>query len=102
MDRDAGERDRLVDELGGLDRAVEVAKQLAHIPANQPVRVVRFPEEKSFLQMILEREQDQLTEGRALAAARSLDPRSLDAILRKIVDTMEPVQARIPYELHIR
>jgi protease IV len=92
----------LVDELGGLDRAVEVAKQLAHIPANLPVRIVRFPEEKSFLQMIFEREADQLTEGRATTAAHSLDVRSLDAMLRKIVDNMEPVQARIPYELHIR
>jgi protease IV len=92
----------LVDELGGLDRAVEVAKQLAHIPANQSVRIVRYPEEKSLLQILLEREQDQLTEGRAAAAARTFDVRSLDAILRKIVDTMEPVQARIPYELHIR
>ncbi|MGA8221509.1 MAG: signal peptide peptidase SppA [Candidatus Acidiferrales bacterium] len=92
----------LVDELGGLDRAVEVAKQLAHIPANQSVRIVRYPEEKSFFQMLLEREQDQLTEGRGAVAARSFDERSLDAILRRIVDTMEPVQARIPYELHIR
>jgi protease-4 len=92
----------LVDELGGLDRAVEVAKQLAHIPANQSVRIVRYPEEKSLFQILLEREQDQLTEERAAAAAQTFDGRSLDAILRKIVDTMEPVQARIPYELHIR
>lgn len=92
----------LVDELGGLDRAVAVAKQLAHIPASQAVRIVRFPEEKSFLQMLFERERDQLTEGRTKVATWSLDGHSLDAVLRKIVDTMEPVQARIPYELHIR
>jgi protease IV len=91
----------LVDELGGLDRAVEVAKQLAHIPASQSVRIVRFPEEKSFLQMIFERERDQLTEGQSANAA-PVSARSLDAMLRKIVDSMEPVQARIPFELHIR
>ena len=91
----------LVDELGGLDRAVEVAKQLAHIPASQSVRIVRFPEEKSFLQMIFERERDQLTEGQS-ANAPPVSARSLDAMLRKIADTMEPVQARIPFELHIR
>ena len=91
----------LVDELGGLDRAVEVAKQLAHIPASQSVRIVRFPEEKSFLQMIFERERDQLTEGQSANAA-PVSARSLDALLRKIVDSMEPVQARIPFELHIR
>jgi protease IV len=92
----------LVDELGGLDRAVDVAKQLAHIPSSQAVHIVRFPEEKSFFQLLFERERDQLTEGRTEAATWSLDGRSLDAVLRKIVDSMEPVQARIPYELHIR
>jgi protease-4 len=86
----------LVDELGGLDRAVEIAKQLARIPASQSVRILRFPEEKSFLQMIFERERDQLME------SRSPNARSLDAMLRRIVDSMEPVQARIPFELHIR
>lgn len=91
----------LVDELGGLDRAVEVAKQLAHIPASQSVRIVRFPEEKSILQMLLERERDQLTEGQS-ANARTVNAHSLDAMLRKIVDTMEPVQARISFELRIR
>ena len=91
----------LVDELGGLDRAVDVAKQLAHIAPSQSVRIVRFPEEKSFFQMLFERERDQLTEGRS-ANAPPVNARSLDVMLRKIVDTMEPVQARIPYELHIR
>jgi protease-4 len=91
----------LVDELGGLDRALEVAKQLAHIPASQSVRIIRFPEEKSFLQMIFERERDQLAEGES-ANAPPVSARSLDAMLRKIADTMEPVQARVPFELHIR
>jgi len=101
----------LVDELGGLDRAVEVAKQLAHIPAGQQVRIVRLPEEKSFLEQLFERERDQMTEGRA-AGVRSMDARamdsrpvdahSLDATLRRIVEAMEPVQAIVPFELHIR
>src|SRR3984893_5642741 len=46
----------LVDELGGLDRAIEVAKQLSNIPASESVHIVRYPEEKSFLQQFLERE----------------------------------------------
>jgi protease-4 len=92
----------LVDELGGLDRAIGVAKDLAHIPASHPVHIVRLPEEKSFLQLLFERERDQWTEGRWADAAPSLEGSSLDMILRRIVDTMGPVQARIPYELHIR
>ena len=81
----------LVDELGGLDRAIAIAKQLAHIPETAPVRLVRFPEEKSLFEILFEREMDQMSEFR-----------SLDATLRRIVGVMEPVQARVPYQLHIR
>jgi protease-4 len=81
----------LVDELGGLDRAVEVAKDLAHIPAGESVRLVRYPEERSFFQQLLQKEKDTTSESQ-----------SLESMLRHIVSQMEPVQARIPYELHIR
>ncbi len=81
----------LVDELGGLDRAVEIAKQLAKIPAGDSVRLVRYPEEKSFFQQLMQRERDTMNESQ-----------SLDSMLRHIVSQMEPVQARVPFELHIR
>jgi protease IV len=81
----------LVDELGGLDRAVEIAKQLANIPAGDSVRLVRYPEEKSFFQQLMQRERDTMNESQ-----------SLDSMLRHIVSQMEPVQARVPFELHIR
>lgn len=85
----------LVDELGGIDRALEVAKQLAHIPASAPVHIVRFPEEKTFFQLFLERREDQFTDSRSPEA-------TLDATLRRLLREMEPVQARMPFELHIR
>jgi protease IV len=85
----------LVDELGGLDRALEVAKQLAHIPASASIHIVRFPEERTFLQILLERERDQFTESRSEEA-------TLETTLRRLVRVMEPVQARLPFELHIR
>ncbi len=81
----------LVDELGGLDRAVEVAKELANIPAGESVRLVRYPEERSFFQQLMEREKDTMNESQ-----------SLESMLRHIVSQMEPVQARVPYELRIR
>lgn len=81
----------LVDELGGIDRAIEVAKELAHIPASESVRIVRYPQEKNFIQELFERERDQITESR-----------SLEVTLRRILGGMEPVQARVPYELRIR
>ena len=81
----------LVDELGGTDQAIEVAKRLAHIPASDSVRIVRLPEEKNFFQQLLEREKEQMNESR-----------SLEATLQHILGLMEPIQARLPYELHIK
>ena len=81
----------LVDELGGLDRALAIAKELAHIPAASPVHLVRFPEEKGLLEMLFERDSSELSEFG-----------SLDATLRHIAGVMEPVQARVPYQLRIR
>jgi protease IV len=81
----------LVDELGGMDRALAIAKELAHIPANAPVHLVRFPEEKSLFEMLFERDSRELSEFG-----------SLDATLRRIAGVMEPVQARVPYQLRIR
>lgn len=43
----------LVDEFGGLDKAVEIAKQLANIPADKGVQRVIFPYPRTFLQELL-------------------------------------------------
>jgi protease-4 len=43
----------LVDEFGGLEKAVEVAKQLANIPADKGVRRVIFPAPQTLLQELL-------------------------------------------------
>jgi protease-4 len=43
----------LVDEFGGLDKAIEVAKQLANIPADKGVQRVILPYPQTFLQQIL-------------------------------------------------
>jgi protease-4 len=82
----------LVDELGGLDKAIEIAKQLSHIPADESVHIVRYPEEKTFFEQLLEREKDN----------NMSEQQALESIVQHIVSQMEPVQARMPYELHIR
>ncbi|HYE14733.1 MAG TPA: signal peptide peptidase SppA, partial [Pyrinomonadaceae bacterium] len=48
----------LVDEFGGLDRAVEVAKELAGIPADKGVQRVIFPAPRSFFQQLFQEEPD--------------------------------------------
>jgi protease-4 len=44
----------LVDELGGLDRAVSIAKQRAKIAADSDVELVVFPPRKSFYELMTE------------------------------------------------
>jgi protease-4 len=80
----------LVDELGGIDRAIEVAKQLAHIPASESVHIVRFPQEKSFWELLFERERN-MSESASIAAE-----------LRRILAAAGTVQARTAYDLRIR
>jgi len=56
----------LVDEVGGLDRAVEIVKELAGIPADENVTLVHYPEERDVIDEIFGDGDD------ALAAARWL------------------------------
>ena len=43
----------LIDEIGGLDKALEVAKELAKIPADEKVTVVHYPKKKGILSMLM-------------------------------------------------
>jgi protease IV len=43
----------LVDEIGGIEKAVEVAKKLANIPDNKEVNLVDYPKSKPFLQALI-------------------------------------------------
>src|SRR5258708_34902318 len=48
----------LVDELGGLDRAIEMAKQKAKIAAADKITLVPYPPRRSLLEVLLERGSD--------------------------------------------
>lgn len=86
----------LVDELGGLDRAIAVAKQLAHIPAAESVQIEEFPKPKTLFQQIMERTQGQ-TEAPGYGAA-------LEATMRRLaaMTATEPVRVQMPFLLTIR
>lgn len=43
----------LVDDLGGLDRAIDIAKELAKIPADEKVTVVHYPKKKGLLEVVM-------------------------------------------------
>jgi protease IV len=69
----------LVDEFGGLDRAFDVAKELAKIPADKGVERVIFPYPQTFLQQLFSTTNDdtntKLEQQRAIAASLPEDAR---------------------------
>ena len=74
----------LVDELGGLTRAVEVARELAEVPADEEVTVAHFPQKRSLIQSLMD-------DGDTAAAARWL----VYSTLRKdINETLDLVSSR--------
>jgi protease-4 len=57
----------LVDEFGGLDKAVEAARQLAGIPADKGVRRVILPRKRSFFEAIFSDDEEEGSGARAQA-----------------------------------
>lgn len=97
----------LVDEFGGLEKAIEVAKQLANLPADKDVRRVAFPEPGSFFETVFggsvaAETKEQQTQ-KALAEAL---PEDVRRALRyaQILDQMKRGEAMMmmPFELEIK
>jgi protease-4 len=71
----------LVDQLGGLDRAIAVAKQRAKIPVESDVELVVYPPRKSFYELVSEQfsgSSEQMAVGAWMAA--NLTKGELDAL----------------------
>jgi len=62
----------LIDEFGGLDRAVEVAKQLAKIPADKGVHRVVLPYPRSFFEELFSGGEDETAMSAELKQQRAL------------------------------
>jgi protease-4 len=58
----------LVDELGGLDRAIELVKKKAHIPTGERVSLVMYPPRRSLLDIVMRRPQDDILESKLAQA----------------------------------
>jgi protease-4 len=63
----------LVDELGGLDRAVDLALRAARLPTGEPVQLEYFPEPRGYLSLLTERREPLLPSSLA-ELAKSLTP----------------------------
>jgi protease IV len=100
----------LVDEYGGLDRAIEVAKQLAKIPAEKGVQRVNMPTPPSFFEQLMngggsDEDSSASTEIRQQEALMSALPSDVRHAFRyaQLLDRAknEPIYM-LPFDLRIR
>lgn len=97
----------LIDEFGGLEKAVEIAKQLANLPADKDVRRVIFPEPRPFFETLFGSEEStQTSEQKAQKALADALPADARKVLRyaELFDRMKRGEAMLmlPFELEIK
>jgi len=96
----------LVDEFGGLERAIDVAKDLAKIPADRGVQRVILPYPRTFLQELLSGSSDdsntRTEQQRAVIAAMPEDARRAFRYLM-LLDRMKDGESMLlmPFDLKI-
>jgi protease-4 len=97
----------LVDEFGGLDRAIEVAKQLAKIPADKGVERVILPYPTTFIQQLLsgggENSNTQIEQQRAVYASLPEDARRALRYMQ-LMERMQNGETMLlmPFDLRIK
>jgi protease-4 len=100
----------LIDEFGGLEKAIEIAKQLANLPADKDVRRIAFPEARSFLDEWFGGSDDStFTETEEFKAKKAMVdalPEDVRKSLRyaELLDRMKRGEAMLllPFELEIK
>jgi protease-4 len=106
-----GKERGLVDEYGGLDKAIEIAKQLANIPAGQGIQRVILPKPPSFFEELMNSSDDAdgdqtTTEAKQQAALMEAMPVDVRRALRyaQLLDRTRSGEAvyMLPYDLRIR
>jgi protease IV len=101
-----GKENGLVDEFGGLDRAVAIAKQLANIPADKEVKRVILPYPQTFLQQLFNNSDSVSTERQQQRAVFAALPEDARRALRymALLDQMKDGQSMLvmPFELTIK
>jgi protease-4 len=98
----------LVDEFGGLEKAIEIAKQLANLPADKDVRRVNFPTPRPFLEELFGSgdENAKTEQQKAQAAIIESLPDDIRRSFRyaALLDQMQRGEAMLmmPFELEIK
>ncbi len=101
-----GKERGLVDEFGGLDRAIDIAKQLANIPADKGVQRVILPYPRTLLQELFNTGDStsvEVQQQRALLAALPEDARRAMKYMY-LLDQMKNGQSMLlmPFDLRIK
>ncbi|MCW5962378.1 MAG: signal peptide peptidase SppA [Pyrinomonadaceae bacterium] len=97
----------LIDDFGGLDKAVAIAKELAGIPAENEVKRVAFPKEKTLLETLFDRsgsvESEEIAAQRAIVKSLPEDARRA-LRFAEMLDRMSNGEAMLimPFELEIK
>ena len=96
----------LVDEFGGLDRAVEVAKELAKIPKDKGVHRVILPYPRTFLQELFSEGDDTQTKVQQKEAVLAALPEDARRAVRymALLDKMKTGDSMLlmPFDLRIK
>ena len=97
----------LVDEFGGLEKAISIAKELANLPADKEVKRVVFPEPRPFLETWFgSNASSETKEQQAQAALLESLPADVRRSFRyaALLDQMQRGQAMLmmPFELEIK
>ncbi|MEJ7847370.1 MAG: signal peptide peptidase SppA [Pyrinomonadaceae bacterium] len=97
----------LIDEFGGLEKAIEIAKREANLPADKDVRRIIFPEPKPFFETLFGNDESaQTKEQQAQKAFADALPADVRKALRfaEIFDRMKRGDAMmmLPFELEIK
>jgi protease-4 len=93
----------LVDEIGGIDRAIEVLKQKANIAATEKVTLVPYPPRRNLLQVLMDRDTDLTSIESGLINSR------IESRLREVLGELPlgvlsqgGILHRMPYVISIR
>lgn len=87
----------LVDELGGIDKALDIAIAKAKI---ESYTVISYPEKKDFFSILLDTKPSNYVETRLLKS--KLGEYYKDFNLLKNLEERSMIQARVPFELNIK
>ncbi len=97
----------LIDEFGGLEKAIDIAKELAELPAERDVRRVVFPAPRPFFETFFSDEDSaEIKEQQAQEAVISALPADMRRLFRyaALFDQMQNghALAMMPFELEIK